>query len=411
MIHIEDKKNCCGCSSCVQVCPVSCISMHADAEGFLYPNVDEAKCIDCGLCEKVCPFIETVDKILPLRTSAVVNKDNVVRLQSSSGGVFSVLAESIIREGGVVFGVKFNNKWQPVFDYTETMDGIIQFRGSKYVQAVIGQIYKTVKFFLKSGRKVLFTGTPCQIAGLKRFLKIEYVNLLVVEVVCHGVPSPLVWGEYLNGFIKPGRREGSGKNTVLSSSKDIPVITGISFRDKKLGWKKYSFVVQGVSDEGRQNSVLLSNNHSENPFMRIFLGNLILRPSCYACRVKAGRSLADMSIADYWGVSRFHPELDDDLGTSLVLVYSQKGFSALEAISDRMTIVNTEYENALKGNPSIESSVPIPKNRRAFWKKYNEKGLDAIYYFSRKLQPSLYKRFYSALRRYLGRAFTKYLKK
>ena len=398
MINIEDKRNCCGCSSCAQSCPVSCISMQPDAEGFLYPVVDLSRCIDCGLCEKVCPFIQAGEKRLPAETLAAMNKDDEVRQQSSSGGVFSALAESVIREGGVVFGVRFNDRWQPVFDYAENMDGIFCFRGSKYVQATVGTAYRTAKTFLNAGRKVLFTGTPCQIAGLRHFLRKDYANLLAVEVVCHGTPSPLVWSDYLKDICRPDRREGFGKNTVLSFSKDIPEISGISFRDKKLGWKKYSFVVWGKSAADGQNSVLLSDKHPENRFMRAFLCNLILRPSCYTCKVRSGKSGADLAMADYWGVSRFHPELDDDRGTSLVLVYSQKGRNALESVSGRLVLANSKYENAVKGNPSIEKSGAVPKCRGDFWKEYDKQGIAIIDSFYEKLRPSLLKRYYYALR-------------
>ena len=296
--------------------------------------------------------------------------------------MFSLLAVSVIEEGGVVFGVRFDDNWQPIFDYTENITDLEAFRGSKYVQAVVGNAYKDTKTFLKQGRKVLFSGTSCQIAGLKRFLKSEYENLLTVDVVCHGAPSPLVWRRYLHEITKSDRREDLGKNTVLLSPKGIPVITGISFRDKKLGWKKYSFVVRGKSAEGGQNSVLLSDMYQENRFMQAFISNLILRPSCYDCKVKAGRSGSDITIADYWGIKNYHPEMDDDKGTSLVMVNTLYAQLRIDRILLQTEYVESDYSYGLAGNPSIEKSVQSPKYRSFFWEKfpaYGIKTIDMIY--------------------------------
>ena len=214
MIAIKEKHNCCGCSACVQVCPKQCIRMYADNEGFLYPQVNSTICIDCGLCEKVCPVINQNKPNVPLSVYAAKNINEEVRIKSSSGGIFTLLAEQIISEGGVVFGARFNENWEVVHDYTETIDGLESFRGSKYVQSSISDNFKVAKQFLKEGRKVLFSGTPCQIAGLKKFLQKEYENLLTMEVVCHGVPSPMVWRDYID--YKRAKRD-TGKNTFSSS--------------------------------------------------------------------------------------------------------------------------------------------------------------------------------------------------
>lgn len=215
MINIKEKHNCCGCSACVQVCPKQCISMSADNEGFLYPQIDTAICIDCGLCEKVCPVINQNEPREPLAVYAANNNNEDIRLKSSSGGIFTLLAEQIISEGGVVFGARFNENWEVVHDYTEAIEGLEPFRGSKYVQSIIGDNFIKAKQFLTDGRKVLFSGTPCQIAGLKKFLRKEYENLLTVEVVCHGVPSPMVWRDYLD--YKRAKR-AAGKNSVSKSA-------------------------------------------------------------------------------------------------------------------------------------------------------------------------------------------------
>lgn len=218
MISINDKKDCCGCAACVQRCPKQCITLHEDNEGFLYPQVDESLCIDCGLCEKVCPVINQADERTPLGVYAAKNPNESVRMQSSSGGVFTMLAERIIDEDGVVFGACFDERWEVVHSYVETKEALAKFRGSKYVQSKIGSTYQQVEGFLKSGRKVLFSGTPCQIAGLKKYLRKEYDNLLAVDFICHGVPSPGVFRTYLQEEINRSfARQGDGKNTVLLS--------------------------------------------------------------------------------------------------------------------------------------------------------------------------------------------------
>ena len=383
MIEITDKKNCCGCSACVQACPVKCISLIEDDEGFSYPHVDKEKCIECGKCEKVCPFINKSEERKPLKVFAAKNPDETIRLKSSSGGIFSMLAEHVIRENGVVFGVRFNENWQPVFDYTETIEGIDNFRGSKYVQAIVGTSFSDVHQFLKQGRQVLFSGTPCQIAGLHRFLKKKYDNLILVDVICHGVPNPVVWQQYLKEITEiPDRREGRGKNTVLSDSKDIPVITGINFRDKMLGWKKFSFVVRIKSAVGGQNSVLLSDMHRENLYMRAFLSDLILRPSCYHCQVKSGCSGADITLGDFWGIQEIMPDFDDDKGVNAVILNTVKGRDLYKTIQvdDR----EVSIENVIKYNPAYTQSAKFNNKRDCFFHDQDSLFIKQKKYFSNK---------------------------
>ncbi|WP_304251053.1 Coenzyme F420 hydrogenase/dehydrogenase, beta subunit C-terminal domain [Parabacteroides gordonii] len=371
MIHLINKQDCCGCNSCVQCCPKSCITMREDEEGFLYPYVDESTCVNCGLCEKVCPVISQEKERKPISVYAAKNKNDEIRKQSSSGGVFTVLAEEIIKEGGVVFGARFDEKWKVVHDYTETIEGLSVFRGSKYVQSRMEDNFKKIQYFLKKGRKVLFSGTPCQIAGLKCFLHKEYDNLLTVDFICHGVPSPGVWREYLSEEIA---RQCDGKNTVLShpndKNRDVN-IESISFRDKRLGWKKFSFALTlSVSDRhGEKNSVLLSEPLNKNIFMRGFLADLYLRPSCYACPAKCFKSGSDITIGDFWGIERVMPEIDDDKGMSVVMMNTEKGIACFQKID--VDCYLTKYEHVLRYNSAIERSVSSIIKREYF---YSEKG-------------------------------------
>lgn len=396
MINILYKKDCCGCASCVQVCPKQCLSMNEDCEGFLYPKVDSAACVDCGLCEKVCPVINKGYTIVPLATYAAKNKEEKIRYKSSSGGVFTLIAEQILADGGVVFGAQFNENWQVVHDYTETVEGLEAFRGSKYVQSVIGDNYKYAKQFLLEGRKVLFSGTPCQIAGLKKYLQKEYENLLTLEVVCHGVPSPKVWKDYLE---YRRAQHVVGKNSVPLSINELPVITGISFRDKTKGWKKFGFKIFYAASETAENSVSKSANidnceitpFNEDIFMKGFLKNLYLRPSCYQCMARQSKSGADIAIADYWGIQRIHPELDDDKGVNLVLINTQKGQTYFDAIAATLTYTISDYRKAIANNPCIVKSVAEPSQRILFWRKYESQGVACIDGICQSMTPSKFR--------------------
>lgn len=346
MISIKDNKDCCGCSSCVQSCPKTCITLRQDGEGFLYPSVDEASCIGCGKCEKACPMLHEEEKREPEGTFAAVNPDEAVRLQSSSGGIFSLLCEYVIGRGGVVFGAAFNEKWEVVHGYSETLEGLAAFRGSKYVQSRVGTAYSDAERFLKDGRLVLFSGTPCQIAGLRRYLGKDYSNLIAVDFICHGVPSPGIFNEYLDVKSRKGK------------------ITGVNFRDKASGWKTYSVTFEYAgADSGRDSCV-----YNKDPYMVGFLSNLTLRPSCYSCRFREGRSGSDITLGDFWGINKIRPDLDDDKGLSLVTVRTQEAAEILRSLPCPLTKMNLEA--AVRYNPSIAAPKPsakIPPARKAFF--------------------------------------------
>lgn len=373
MIQIIDKKLCCGCAACVQRCPKQCIRLHEDNEGFLYPKIDLEICINCGLCEKVCPIYNEFNSHQPIKVYAAMHKDDNVRLESSSGGIFTLLAEKIINEGGVVFGARFDETWQVCLDYAETYESIAVFRGSKYVQARTEKTYIQAEKFLKSGRKVLFTGSPCQIAGLKKYLNKEYDNLLAVDFVCHGVPSPKIWNRYLQEILAlKGQKNAVTFSSNLSSFLErYAPITEINFRNKALGWKKYSFILRQKpiekADDDKKNPFTFSNVHNENTYMRLFLSDVILRPSCYECHCKEGKSGADLTIADFWGIGNISPEMDDDRGTSLVLIQSERGkdvFLSLDMIKKEQT-----YEEASRTNQGLKSICKPHPKRDLFWKK------------------------------------------
>jgi len=381
--------------------------MQEDGEGFLYPIVDQEVCIDCGLCEKVCPVLNQGEERKPLQVYAANNPNEEVRMQSSSGGVFTLLAETIIQEGGVVFGVRFNDDWEVIHDYTETKEGLAAFRGSKYVQSRIGESYCQVERFLKKGRKVLFTGTPCQIAGLNLFLRKEYDNLLTVDFICHGVPSPGVWKSYLEELIA---LKGNQKNSVLSHSKPIILnsirdISRIEFRNKRLGWKKYSFALTlSVPDgHGTKNTVLLSEPYNENIFMKGFLADLFLRPSCYACPAKCLKSGSDITIGDYWGIQNVMPEIDDDKGICCLMVNTDKGGQLLSS-KEWVEYRKSDYSTVIKYNIACVVSVAPNLKRKLFFDKY-QKTNSLIRLIDNILTPPLLRKGLSFAKRLVNKVF------
>ena len=354
MIKITDKHKCCGCTACVSVCPKKCISLSEDTEGFLYPVVDSVKCIDCGFCELVCPVLHPVNNGIEPLVYAAINNDESVRLQSSSGGIFTLLAESVLDRGGVVFGACFDQNWNVVHDYTETKEGLARFRGSKYVQSHVGNSFTQVKSFLDSGREVLFSGTPCQVAGLKNYLRKPYSNLFTVDLVCHGVPSPEVWKKYLQETVC--RAYGIKKKNVMNLGE---YISDISFRAKDKGWK--NFTVKIIFRNGKIEMMPFF----ENPYMKAFLSNLSLRPSCYACPVKLHHVQSDISLADFWGVNEINPELDDDKGCGLVLINCVEKHWLI----DRRNCYFAQHnlDEIIPFNLCIVHSVKEPANRKFFF--------------------------------------------
>lgn len=352
MIIIQDKKYCCGCSVCVQVCPQKCIRMRADEEGFLYPYVNESVCIDCGLCERVCPVIN--QHSIPIKTNilyAIKHNEDNIRKDSSSGGFFSALADYVLENNGIVYGAAFNADWK--VNHIRVIDslGLSRLRGAKYVQSMIdAQTYKQCQEDLMNGYIVLFSGTSCQISALNNYLNKKFDNLITVEVVCHGVPSPLIFNKYIY--------------TKLPVN---AVINDISFRNKDEGWKLYYFQIKYSLGS---NNFILKERVTECLFMQAFIQNLILRPSCYNCPAKKFKSGADMTIADFWGQEITFPEFDDDRGVSAVFANSKKAIDIINSLKD-CTMMERQYDEFIKYNPSLcESVLLIKKQRSRFWRTY-----------------------------------------
>lgn len=225
MISLNRKADCSGCGACVQKCPKSCIVLQTDEEGFLYPSVDENSCVNCGQCSKVCGILSPYLEQIPKYVYGAQIKDDVILAKSSSGGVFSSMAINVLKKGGIVFGARFDKDFNVIIDSVDNVDDLEQLRGSKYVQAFVGNSYVHAERLLKAGRLILFSGTPCIISGLLHYLRKPYENLLTCDFVCHGVPSPLVWNLYIS----------------LLQSKCGMLCGQPKFRNKKKGWQRFSF--------------------------------------------------------------------------------------------------------------------------------------------------------------------------
>lgn len=358
MIEVTDKSKCCGCTACASICPKQCITMQEDEEGFLYPVINKSLCIGCNLCQKVCPILNQEDERKSLSVYAAKSRDEKMRLASSSGGVFTLLAEKIIDRGGVVFGARFNENWEVIHDCTETKEGLAAFRGSKYVQSCIGNCYSKAKQYIQDGRQVMFSGTPCQIAGLKRFLGKDYDNLLAVDIVCHGVPSPKAWRLYLRDIVS-----------------DKQWINSIRFRAKSNSWRNFRLIIEGADSRLNTNE-LVNEKGYENKWIHAFLLNLTLRLSCHDCQSLRGKSGSDLTLGDYWGIEQFAADFDDDKGCSLVLVNTLKGEEIYSGLNCNSIV--TPYKSAVLKNPSLERSVTASINRK-FLLSQLDKGFIAAY--------------------------------
>lgn len=352
MIKIEDKSKCCGCSACYNICPQKCITMQEDNEGFLYPVIDESKCINCNLCEKVCPIINKKKEEKFQQKAYLVNNINLeVRKESTSGGAFTAIAEYVIENNGVVFGAAFNENFEVIHKYVENTEELRIFRNSKYVQSNLKNCFTEVKQFLKDNKLVCFSGTPCQIEGLKSFLGKEYDNLITVDIVCHAVPSPLVWRKYLE-YIKE----------KFKSKK----IKKILFRDKsKYGYKYSTMTIQSDKD-------IYQKGVETDPYLRAFFSDLSDRPSCYDCKFKKQYRVSDFTIWDCFGVENFDKSLDDDKGTTRVLIHTENANKIFEKIKGKFKVCEVEPEKLVENVKEMYHSVSENPKRKEFFNDINE---------------------------------------
>ena len=371
MIELAPKNLCSGCAACRVVCPKDAISMVADEEGFLCPTIDPTRCVSCGKCRKACPVLVRGDVREPLSVYALIANDEDLRRASSSGGAFSLFAREILQKGGVVFGAAWDYETLSVkMVAARNEDELSALRGSKYVQADVGDVYRQVARELKEGRPVLFSGTPCQVAALNRVVGDAKERLLTVEVICHGTPSPLAFRKYAEQ-----RERAVGKK-----------ISRIFSRSKNCSWKRFA-----ISVSFHDTDIAYLCPQDKDPFLRGFLSELYNRWSCHACAVRELRSGADLTIADYWEVDQKFPDMDDNRGTSQVLVNTEKGRAAFDAIRPFCRVRESDYVDVKRVNASVYLSAPPHRRCTAFFREVNETDdFDAL--VTRLLRPTLVRR-------------------
>lgn len=389
MNSITDSQKCTGCAACANICPRQCITMLPDAEGFLHPQIDCEKCVDCRKCISVCPIQskEIAGLFCEQKAFAGHSIDSSIVEHSSSGGVFSVLAEYVIQRGGVVFGASFDGPELVRHVAVRDKESLEKLRGSKYVQSIIGCSYQEAKYELDQGKLVLFSGTPCQIAGLRHFLQREYDNLLCVDIICHSIPSPKVWKAFVE------------KTAAYADSK----ITSANFRDKRDSWESYCLSFQ--FEDGNERIL----NKEQNLYMHAFIGGLSTRPSCYQCAFKGDQRESDLTLGDFWGVNYVQKEAYHSRGTSLVIVNTKKGEEALNQISSQLELIPTLMNTALLSNPAYyKPAVPHPRRARFFSEMNNEDIFSCI---ETLLQPTKKEKFTRIIKRSLPyRAVSKLLR-
>lgn len=338
---VAKTKNCTGCGACFNACPTKAIEMRADAEGFLFPCINEEQCTNCGLCLKICPAEHPLYEHLEKPACYAAAAEDELRSQCSSGAVFPLLAEVFLQRGGYVSGAAFDENNHVCHIVTNDVEGLQKMQGSKYVQSNTGHCFSEIKKLLKENKSVLFSGTPCQVAGLRAFLQKDYENLLTVDIVCHGAPSPLVFEKYTEDLL----------------NKEDEKVLAVNFRDKKNGWESYCLTVKTNYDT-------YSTSRLKNLFIRAFLENLILRKSCAQCPFARFPRQGDITLGDFWKVEKFSAKLNDGRGTSLVLINSAKGKKYFNDISSKFVFCQkVPLKYAIQGNPSLVSA-PVPHPER-----------------------------------------------
>lgn len=362
MIQISDKSKCCGCKACGDICPKQAISFSTDIEGFWYPQVDESKCINCGLCEKACPVINIAqlkknDFDKPAHTIAAVNKNMRVRWDSTSGGAYTALAEGMLEQGGYISGAVYNKDFSVSSIVTNNPDDLGRLRSSKYLQSNPADLYKNIKQLLQNGEKVLACGTPCQMAALRSFLRKDYENLIIVDIICRGVNSPKVYRAYLDSLEK------------RYNSK----VVYVKAKNKELGWRN---LTRKVTFENGQSYYGV---FMDDDFRRGYHTNVYCRPSCYDCQFKGFPRMADITIADYWGIEKVDKNLDMNIGTSMMLLNSNKGVAYFEKIKDKLEFRETAFEDILGGNIALRKSIePATIDRKSFFEDLDANDFDYV---------------------------------
>lgn len=355
----EEKKDCCGCTACMNICPQNAIEMKEDEEGFKYPIINKEKCIECGLCKKTCAFQNGTSLDNELRhpkVYAVKNKNEKDRIASTSGGLFIAISDYVLKNNGIIYGVAFDKNFRATHIRAEDIKGRDSCIGSKYSQSELNDIFKRIKKDLENNKLVLFTGTPCQVAGLNRFLgERNKEKLILVDIICHGTPSPKLFGEYIK-YIEKKR-----KNKIIE----------YYHRPKDFGWDHNEKII--YKDKKEENKSNLSQ-----AWKHVFYSNFALRPACYNCKYTNIKRLSDITIADFWGIEKFAPEFVDKKGISLAIINTLNGEKTFKAIDNSIEFIERSIDEAKIKNPNLLRPTSKPNNRNDFWKEYQSKGISFI---------------------------------
>ena len=359
MIEIKEKKDCCGCTACMNICPVKAIEMKEDVEGFLYPVVRKDKCINCGMCERVCPILNQIKEKKKDQNAYAVNNKNVeIRKESTSGGAFSAISIAILEKGGAVYGAAFDKKYEVIHKKIEDKSELKQFRNSKYVQSNLNNVFKEIKELLENDRWVCFSGTPCQVEGLSRFLNKEYEKLLLVDVVCRAVPSPKLLRKYLE-YIKTNKLNNEEISQVL-------------FRDKsKYGYKYTQMTIKG-------HKKIYQEGVETDPYLRAFFKGYSIRPSCLDCRFKKRYRISDITMWDCFNIEELDKKLDDNMGTTRILIHSKKGKEIFNEIKDKFDYSELDPDIAIKGSKELIKSTTGNINREKFLEEVDKKTIEEV---------------------------------
>ncbi|MCM1508602.1 MAG: Coenzyme F420 hydrogenase/dehydrogenase, beta subunit C-terminal domain [Ruminococcus flavefaciens] len=371
IVLLDNNKKCCACGSCVNICPKNAISMKADSLGFIYPNIDRNKCIECMKCIKSCNFQHGENGNEPLKVYAASARNDKILKSSSSGGAFSVFAKKILSEKGVVFGCameRCNEKFSVHHIMIDSLKDLPKLQGSKYTMSNTEYVFREVLSQLKTGRKVLFSGTPCQIDGLLGYLgNKKYDNLITVDIICHGVPSEKMFQDYIS------MEERKSKMSVLR----------FYFRSKQYGWGSY------VSKEYRKNNngkkVVLTRFARRSSYYWLFLNSVSCRENCYTCKYADKKRVSDITIGDYWGIEKVHPKLVNESGTfdmkkgiSCILINSEKGDNFLNQCADNMNLEESDFESVALRNGQLNSPTVLHPKRDLIMNLYHKNGYDAV---------------------------------
>lgn len=354
---LASAQTCSGCTACYAICPKRAISFVQNDEGFRFPQIDASLCVGCGACERVCPVLHPAESREPLVCYAAYTRDEKLRLASSSGGLFTEFAKPILENGGVVFGCRLNESLVAEHTKVDSLEGLAALRGSKYVQSDLKDTFREAKAELQAGRQVLFSGTPCQIAGLNHYLNRDYPNLITLEVICHGAPSPAVFEKFK---VETERAYGS-------------TVSHLSFRKKEPSWRRSKLEWQFDGNRSQQEDLYA------NPYIRAFLSDVSLRSSCYLCSAKGGKSRADVTLGDFWGIETVCPDLDDDKGISAVLLHTQKAQTLWAEIAAGVVSREVALGDVTRGNPAYYRPVAQPKGRGYFMAHFRDASIASVY--------------------------------